>query len=648
MITSKEIFAKRKIGAIDEAYKMALELMASPQVNTWDRKAFGWCLIDLIKRDVKNGSMENLLHYRRQLESIELDPSDDVLTKGIRNALSLCKPFGHQISEAKALSKNGLHAESVAMYRTIWVNGAVDDQEIQTSFGWELYKHAKSLMASESFNIGAVKRNLRDYLKLGLDTPSTLHSCMLQLATKLAGQEKLSMLAFSHYWNFKYLRPEDFERYRAEDGKMYPSLAEKAIQLAGKEAATSEKAEEKVYMLPIISMAIERFPDNVFLKLNKAKVLLSLGQHEQALAFGLAVTKAKSNDYWAWDLLGEITSHKDQDAALGCYCKALTCSAEEKFTAKIRLKVAQRMIEIDDYAAAKHEIEVILQSKENTGQKIPASITEIISQVWFADTQAKKSNRDFYQNHAKIAEALLFNNLPWIDANVGDTFIVSGKDGKKDKTKIKLFLKIQSIPIEISIPYSKLGRMKPALGEAVRVKGELDESQRFNLYVLEKRHSETLWDIFSEQIGVVNNVNKKKKVIHYIIDQEINGEIPISELSENFEEGDAIKVRMARYISKRGPTYRALLAQATDEKPSELLKKSFSELVRVSNGMGFTSSEIFLPPNLLAKHRIEHDQKLSGIAVLNYNTKRSCWGWKAVSIDQYNNENDCDYDESLL
>lgn len=633
MITSKEVFAKRKEGAIDEAYKMALELMAAPQVDDWDRKAFGWCLIDLIKRDVKNGSAENLPHYRRQLESIEFDPSDDVLTKGIRNALSLCNPFGQQISEAKALSKNGRHAEATAIYRKVWANGAAD-HETQTSFGWELYKHAKELMAGENVSLGAIKRNLRDYLKLDLDKPSVLHSCVLQLAAKLAAQDKLSMLAFSRQWNFKHLRPDDFERYRSEDGKEYPSLAEKAIQHAGKEAASSDSAEEQAHMLPFIDLVIERFPDNVFLKLNKAKVLLSLGRHDEAMAFGVAVTKAKSNDYWAWGLLGEIVSQKDQEAAYGCYCKALTCPADVKFTGKIRLKVAQRMLEVNDYDAAKHEVEAIFQSKEQEGHKIPESIAEMASQAWFAETQAKASNRDYYRTHAKAAEALLFDDLPWIDANVGDTFIVPGKDGKKDKTKRKVFLKAASIPTEISIPESKLGRMKLLPGDAVRVKGELDEDQRFNFFVLESRHAEKPWDVFSEKIGVVNNVNEEKQVIRYIVDREVNGEIPMSELSGAFAEGDAIEVRLSRYVSKRGPMYRVLLARATDKKPSEILKKDFSEEVRVSNGMGFTQNDIFVPAHLLAKHHIDDDQKMTGTAVLSYNVKRARWGWKAVAIDR--------------
>ena len=104
MITSKEVFAKRKQGEIDEAYRLALELMGSPQADDWGRKAFCWCLIDIVKRDANNGNPVNLPHYRSQLETIETDPSDDVLAKGIRNALSLCNPGGKEISQAKALS----------------------------------------------------------------------------------------------------------------------------------------------------------------------------------------------------------------------------------------------------------------------------------------------------------------------------------------------------------------------------------------------------------------------------------------------------------------------------------------------------------------------------------------------------------------
>ena len=627
MTTGAEVFAKRRQD-IDEAYRMALELMGAPQPDDWDRKAFCWCLIDLVKRDAGNGQQENLPHYRSQLESVETDPSDEVLAKGIRNALALCSPGGREISQAKALSNAARHAEAVAAYRKALAQGQAD-REAQTGFGWELFKHSKVLMAADNVNVGAVKRNLHDYLKLDVEKPSLLHACVLQLAAKLAGQDKFSMLVFSRLWNLEYLRPEDFERYRTEDGKEYPSLAERVIQQAGKEAAASDNVQEQNYVLPHIGAAIDRFPDNIWLKLDKAKVLLSLGLHDEALAFGLQVAKAKSNDYWAWGLLGDIVSRTDQQAALGCYCKALCCPADDKFTGKIRLKVAQRMLDSNDLAAAKREIETVVRSKESEGHKIPEAAAEIVSQPWFSATQATASNRDFYQVHAPAAEALLFNELPWLEANVGEKFTVPGKE---DKPKRKIFLKTSSVPIEASIPESKIGRKKPEPGDAVRVKGEFDENQHFRIFVLEHRDSESSWDVFPEIIGVVDHVNHEKRVLHFMVDRLIDGVVSLANLTDSFVEGDAIAVRLSRYASKNGHSYRVLQATTTHKQPGEHVKKSFCEEVRVTNGMGFTESDIFIAPPLTAKYQIADGQKISGTALMSYNKKRSFWGWKAISI----------------
>jgi len=628
VITSKEVFAKRREGAIDEAYLMALELMGAPQADDWDRKAFCWCLIDLIKRDAKNGNLVNLPHYRSQLESSAIDPADEVLTKGSRYALSLCNPSGTEISHAKALSKEGRHGEAVVAYRKALAGGPVD-RETQTGLGWELYKHAKELMAAENVNLASVKRNLNEYLKLDVEKPSLLHTCILQLATKLAGQDKFSMLVFSRLWNLEYLRPEDFERYRSEDGKEYPSLAEKVIQQASKEAAGTDNAHEQNYILPYTNNAIERFPDNIWLKLDKAKVLLSMGLHDEALSFALAVAKAKSNDYWAWGLLGDIVSRTDQEAALGCYCKALTCPADDKFTGKIRIKVAQRMLERNDLAAAKREIETVIRSKENEGYKIPEEAAAIVSQAWFAETQTAASNRNFYLVHAPTAEALLFSELPWLEANVGEKYTVPGKE---DKPKRKILLKTSSVPLEVSIPESKIGRKKLSPGDAVRVKGEFDDNQRFNIFVLEHRDSEFSWDVLYEAIGVVDHVNHEKGLLHFIVDREIGGVIFLADLSCTFVEGDAIAVMLSKYESNHGPAYHTHQARSTDKQPSTHIKRLFSEDVRVSNGMGFTESDIFVSPPLVAQYRIEDGQKISGTALLSYNRKRSRWGWKAISI----------------
>lgn len=630
MSTSKEVFAKRKEGAIDEAYRMALELMgSSPNPDEWDKKAFCWCLIDIIKRDVANGNTESLAHYRRQLQGIDTDPSDEVLAKGIRNALSLCNPGGRELSQAKALSKEGRHAEAAAAYRKA-LAACPGDREAQTGFGWELYRHTKELMAADSINLGAVKRNLNDYLKLDVEKPSLLHSCILQLAARLAGQDKFSMLVFSRLWNLSNLRPEDYERFRAEDGKEYPSLAEKVVQQVGKEAA-ADSAREQEQVLPHLNGAIERFPDNIWLKLDKAKILLSLGRHDEALAFGLAVVKAKPNDYWAWGLVGDIVSRTDEKAALGCYCKALSCPAEDKFTGKVRLKAAQHMLESKDFSAAKLEVVTIIRAKESEGHQIPEEAAEIASQPWFSETAVATSNRDYYKSKVPAAEALLYGNLPWVNACIGEKFTVVNKEGKQ-KPKRKLFLETSSIPVETTVPESKLGGKKWSVGDPIKVKGEFDDNQRFMVFALEGRQAESGWDVFPESVGIVDHINREKGVLHFIVDREADGVIPLSELGTSFSEGDSIALRLSRYRSKQGPAFRVQQAKASDKEPSERVKKPFSEEVRVTDGMGFTESEIFIPPPLVSQHQINDGQTVSGTAVLNFNKKRGSWGWKAISI----------------
>jgi hypothetical protein len=552
-----------------------------------------------------------------------------VLQKGVGYALSLCNPHSQLISEAKSLSKQGRHAEAANFYRKLCANGAVDTA-IQTNLAWELYKLSKESMAQNNVNLNVVKKHLNDYLKLEVEKPSLLHSCFLQLASKLAGPGSLNMLVFARLWSLDYLRPEDFDRYTGDDGKEYPSLAEKVIQQASKEAAGSGNHQNLNYILPHIDQAITLFPDNIWLKLNYVKVLLALGKHDDALTYGLEVTKSKINDYWSWELLGDICSCSDPEATLSSYCKALLCSSDDKFTGKVRLKLALRLVETGELARAKHEVERLVAYRDKEGQKIPEDATKIVSQAWYGETQATDSNVVFYKANISVAESLLFSKMPWISANLGQKFTVPGKEGKP---KRKLFVKIASEPIDVSIQESKFEFKTLNIGDGLRIKGEFDTTNRFQVYVIEKRDSDKEWDVFPEKIGEVYHVNKDRNEINFIVPHDLDGFVHSSELADTLREGDAIAVKFVRYTTKQGHGYHVLQAVATDQIPSTPVKKQFCEEVRESNGMGFTASDIFIPPPLMNEFQIKDGQTVSGTALLSYNKKRASWGWRAMSIE---------------
>ena len=48
----RQVTALRRGGKLDEAFKLASEQVAAPGADEWDIGDLGWCLIDLVKRDV--------------------------------------------------------------------------------------------------------------------------------------------------------------------------------------------------------------------------------------------------------------------------------------------------------------------------------------------------------------------------------------------------------------------------------------------------------------------------------------------------------------------------------------------------------------------------------------------------------------------
>jgi tetratricopeptide (TPR) repeat protein len=630
MITSKEVFAKRKEGALDEAYQMAVQLMENPQPDDWDVKAFGWCLIDLIKRDVKTEAKNNLPYYRQQLESITVDTSDKILSENRARAIKMCSPSGALIAQAKEISKAGRHLEAANLYRHI-LSGGDQSQDIQTSLAWELYRLSKAMLNQDPPNLMGVKRHLSDYLKLLMEKPSVLHSLFLRLADKLAMEEKLNLGAFVKFWGLENLSSDDYSPFTSEEGDVYPSLAEKVILHASKDAAKRDVKEDLNYILPFLDMMVEKCRDNIWLRLNKAKVLLALGRTEEALPLGLEVVKSKVNDYWAWELLGDTHKNSNLEYTMACYCKALLCSSDINFTGKVKVKLAEILIQKNELAHAKFEVQALVDYRTSQSQKVPPLVESIMNQPWYSVTESVSSNRDFYILHSPKAETLLFSDLPWVDGVLGQTFTI---EGRSDKPKRKIFIASSPTPFEVTVAASKalLDGLIP--GDAISVKGEYDQDKRYQIYTIVPREAVSKWDIFSDHVGVVDHVNKSKELIHFMVDRKVDGIINFSELNASFNEGDSISVRLSKYTTKQGSRYHVLSASSTDQAPSESILKNFKENVIAENGMGFTDYDIFIPPPLMDKHKVENGNVVSGIAILNYNKKRGQWGWKALSIEE--------------
>lgn len=630
MITSKDVFAKRKSGQLDEAYQMAVELVKENASDEWNFKALAWCLIDLLKRDSQSDQQQNLAYYSQQLQSIDVAANDEILTTQVQYALSLCNPNGQLIQKAKSLSKQGKHLQAANIYKQLCSEGA-GDLNVQTSLGWELFRLLQHSLAQEHINVSSSKRLLADYLKLNLvEKPSLLHSSILQQAAKLAGNSSFSLISFSRYWQLDSLREEDYEPYINNNGDQYPSLAEKVIQQAAKESVASDITENQHYILPHLDNAIDRFPENIWLKLNKAKLLLKLGRSKEALSFATDVTRSKVSDYWSWALLGEVNAELDKSIELSCYCKALLCHTDDKFTAKVRIKMAQALASLGEFAEAKHEVDKVIASKTKDGLKVPEDVEKLQSQEWYKSFTATESNKKYYQSNVSKAEELLFSDLPLVKACVGERFTIPDKPNKP-KRKLYLVPQGRSEPIEISVPENK--HKFGDVGSGLSIKGDYDASGRYQVYLIVNRDCGVNWDIFTDHVAVVDHVNQKKKVFHFIVNRKISSVVHFSDIDFIVKEGDFLAVKVAQFKTKQGERYRVLSVEPTEKTPSSLVYKDFSCSVRASNGMGFTDDNIFVPPTLMTNHNVSDGDTIIGTAILNYNKKKFQWGWKVLNLE---------------
>ncbi len=212
---------------------------------------------------------------------------------------------------------------------------------------------------------------------------------------------------------------------------------------------------------------------------------------------------------------------------------------------------------------------------------------------------------------------------------MGETYPDPKKVGK---FRCRLIIRSNPDAFEISVPANKYDLKRVNPGDGLRVKGEFDGDGRFQVYLLELRAVAHRWDVVEEQIAVVDHVNREKQVVHFVIRKGQDGLVRFGELQGDVRGGDAIAIRRSKYVTRDGPRFRVLSAAKSSSDPGAGVRKAFQEPVRIESGMGFTASDIFVPPPIVRSHDLEDGATIDGLAVLTFNKKRGVWGWCAVSI----------------
>lgn len=578
-----------------------------------------------------------LKRYSDELAALVVPDGDDLLATHKDRALSLSRPAGRAAMEARKHGKEGRHEQAVRIYRELAQQGELTAED-RISYGWELSHAIRDILKAGDAkelpptSVGTAKQYLNAYLKLDVPRPELLHSRILQQALKLAANKQLRLVPFLRLWQIEHLRADDFVEFRTPDGKTIPSLAERAIQTAANDAAASGLQTDIQFIRPHVESAIARFPENAWLKLNMVKILRAVGEEAEARILAVDFARSKSAEYWTWELLGDLAETPALQRS--CYAKALSCSQDDLFVGKVRLKFAGLIFE-DHPGEARAEVERVIAHRTRLGQRIPESAGQFSRSAWFGAAEPVASERSFYLRFTREAEELLFAHLPWLRASLGESFVIDGRDGKKDRRRRRIYVKAGSLPTEVSVaePHPDLKELPPGAPLRVQMETPPDEPWRTTIHRVRQRGHGAAFDVVPTLTGVIDHVNLQKGLAHVVVAKGVDGTFALTDIDGPVQPGQYVGLRAVRYHSRQGPRIRILSVEPTTSQPGPDVCRSFAEAVRVPTGNGFTDSGIFIPRDLVARSGIDDGDHVEGLAVISYDKTKSQWSWKAAVID---------------
>lgn len=367
MMTVKDITELRKSGELDRAYEEARALYESDPEDRYARIALAHCVKALMERAASEGDVESL---------------------------------------ADRLEEYGaLHLEDI------------EEEEMNNRAVWAVRAFMIGMKENERYDPEAVDRLADAVKKIAFMAPHRYYSILLDsfLRAKDADGAPWPGLAdFVKWWGIGNLTPEDYTRARLNNGMTVASLAERLFTAYSKsliacleEGRCADDAEDFVTILDTHLTEHPEFQNTLY---QKIQLLKALGRTEEAAAVARDFVRGRQNDFWAWSTLGDLSD--DEDLRLSCYCRALRCKANPAFLGKVRYKLAVMMYHCGCLPEAKREFMNILDLYGAKGWHIPANLTAITSQKWFAETQEAESNVLFYMAHLGPAEDFLFGDKP--------------------------------------------------------------------------------------------------------------------------------------------------------------------------------------------------------------------------------------------
>jgi hypothetical protein len=207
----------RKQGNLDEAYTLGVNNIHCAKQNnevssstiSYAYSTFFWVCRDLAYRHLSTGDNNSAVkYYNEMLDAFQSFGPDEIAEKsGLLPIAKRINPNINKIQIASSLAKEKKYTEACDEYARHFSANELP-QIFHEDYGWAIFNLIKE--KGENYTLIEKKRLLVKYLKLSNPRPSTLHSNILNLVSKL-DFPYTNFMKFFEMWGFSNFAPEDYQ-----------------------------------------------------------------------------------------------------------------------------------------------------------------------------------------------------------------------------------------------------------------------------------------------------------------------------------------------------------------------------------------------------------------------------------------------------
>ena len=392
------------------------------------------------------------------------------------------------------------------------------------------------------------------------------HSKILSLAVRAMVEEnQWRFYSFFKKWNPVCLGSGDWLEEKGKNGETYKALALKAIKSAVDSALSISEADlgNTEWLISAIDDAIKRNPDDDWKVRDKAKLLIKSGRKDDAVKVYEALVYKLGDKYYVWQEFSDCID--DTNEKIGMLCKAISMEKNEDFIGNIRLSLAECLLNEGMTAEACHELKLYKDNYDAKGWRVKSRYESLQNRC--SGTTPVKGNKDLYLKYIPFAEEYAYSSIPYTDLLLIDDW--KDDDGKRhvkftDNNSIEIVINPKRFPSLRKYHKGQIWRIKFFEEKPVQ-----NQQRPFNFLnvaskpeplkvtpLLVSPSDKTDWAILPEYYGVIDHINKEKKVYHIISHNSKQIFEPFE--TQTFEKGNFVKFKMYKKTMKDNTRYFAV------------------------------------------------------------------------------------------